>query len=172
MDASRGSDLVAAARISRRVELREIRLTEIFASGPIKAVGSLQPQIDHDCVPIRHDANSIEVECSYRISVTLDDVEVVRGNLKYLISYSLSGEEPVSDEDLVHFAFANGTYHSWPFVRQTLFGLTSDMGYPPYTLPVFKFNPKPKPVEPETAVAASEDEDANSDAGELAEATE
>jgi hypothetical protein len=95
----------------------------------------------------------------------------MKGELKYLILYSLSGDDPVSDEDLAHFAFANGTYHSWPFVRQFLFGLTSQMGYPPYTLPVFKFNPKPKPSETQPD-ADTGDDDATFDADEVEETVE
>ena len=41
--------------------------------------------------------------------------------------------------DLSQFAQANGAYHSWPFVRETIYGLTSRMGFPPYTLPVLSF---------------------------------
>ena len=45
---------------------------------------------------------------------------VLKADLNYLVSYTLLGSDPIDENDLSHFAFANGTYHSWPFVRQTL----------------------------------------------------
>lgn len=140
-------DLAAAARISGRVEFREIRLAEINAFSPIKGHGALEPLIEHDCTP-RHVGDLVEVLCSYQVRVTSGVDEPLRADLKYVISYTLLGDEPVDPSDLGHFASANGTYHSWPFVRQLLFDLTSRMGYPPYNLPVFKFFPKrAKPTE-------------------------
>jgi preprotein translocase subunit SecB len=151
-------DLAAAARISTRVEFRDIRLSEISASSPTKALGVLEPKIEHHCTP-RRDGDLLEVLCSYQIRVMSGDCEPLNADIKYLISYALQGDDPVDSSDLEHFASANGTYHSWPFVRQLLFDLTARMGYPPYNLPVFRFFPrKPKPVEapPSSEVATSE----------------
>jgi hypothetical protein len=54
----------------------------------------------------------------------------------------LRGTEPLADEDVAQFALSNGTLHSWPFVRELLYALTSRIGYPPYTLGVVHFRPK------------------------------
>jgi preprotein translocase subunit SecB len=150
-------DLAAAGRIASRVEFRDIRLSEINASSPMKALGVLEPKIEHHCSP-RHEGALLEVLCSYQIHVMSGDDEPLNADVKYLISYELLGDEPVNPSDLEHFASTNGTYHSWPFVRQLLFDLTARMGYPPYNLPVFKFFPrKPKPVEapPQPEVATT-----------------
>lgn len=141
MESPKEWDLAAAARISRRVEFRDIRLSEISASSPGKALGPLQPTIEHHCTP-HHEGDLLEVLCSYQIRVMSGEDQALAAQFNYLISYGLLGEEPVDAADLEHFASANGTYHSWPFVRQLLFDLTARMGYPPYNLPVFKFFPK------------------------------
>jgi len=135
-------DLAAAARISSRVEFRDIRLNEISASSPMRSHGDLEPLIQHRCAATKHEGDLLEVTCSYELRVKAGGDEVVKADLSYLVSYTLLGEDPVDQNDLEQFAFANGTYHSWPFVRQLLFDLTSRMGYPPYSLPVFKFFPK------------------------------
>ena len=142
MEAPQGVDLAAAARISSRVEFREIRLNEIKASSPSKGLGALEPQIEHRCTLSRHEGDLLEILCAYQIRVTSGSEEFLKADLNYSVSYTLLGTDPVDENDLNHFAFANGTYHSWPFVRQALFDLTSRMGYPPYNLPVFKFFPK------------------------------
>lgn len=149
MESPKDWDLAAAGRVSSRVEFREIRLSEINASGPIKGQGPLEPHIDHHCELTRHEGDLLEVLCTYQLRVASGDDEFLNADIKYLASYTLLGDQPVDPNDLVHFAFTNGTYHSWPFVRQLVFDLTARMGYPPYSLPVFKFFPKrPKAIEP------------------------
>lgn len=148
MESPKEWDLLAAGRIASRVEFREIRLSEITAFGPTKADGALEPQIEHHCRLTKHEDDLLEVLCSYELRVASGGNEILRADIKYLASYTLLGDDPVDPNDLDHFAFTNGTYHSWPFVRQLVFDLTARMGYPPYNLPVFKFFPKrPKPVE-------------------------
>lgn len=172
MEAPSSLDLVAAARVAKRVELREIRLSEISASNLTAHHGPLYPEVQHACSPTVHDEHLIEVLCSYDFLVKSDGDEVARAQFKYLISYDVIGAGAVDEADLEHFAFANGTYHSWPFVRQLVFDLTARMGYPPYTLPVFQFNPKPKPVEDADDETSSPDGAAIRDVDEPAETTE
>jgi len=147
LEAPGSLDLAAAARVAKRVELREIRLSEISASNLSTHHGPLHPEVQHVCSPTLHDSHLIEVLCSYDFLVRSEGDEIAKAQFKYLISYDVIGDTPVDQADLEHFAFANGTYHSWPFVRQLVFDLTARMGYPPYTLPVFQFNPKPKAEE-------------------------
>jgi hypothetical protein len=107
------------------------------------APGALQAGMTHKCeAKIMESGNLIVASCRYHFTISSGETEVGSAVFNYLLLYELEGDEPISEEDLDDFAFANGTYHSWPFVRQLLFDLTSRMGYPPYTLPVMKFNPK------------------------------
>jgi hypothetical protein len=148
LEAPSSLDLAAAARVAKRVELREIRLSEISASNLAPYHGPLHPEVTHTCAPTTHEDHSIEVLCSYDFVVKSNGDDVAKAQFKYIISYDVVGDDAVDEDDLQHFAYANGTYHSWPFVRQLAFDLTARMGYPPYTLPVFQFNPKPKEAAP------------------------
>ncbi len=147
-------DLVAASRISRRVDLRNIRLTEMRATSQPDLIlhRHLQPSYDHDCVPVRIDTDVIEVQCSYNFRVKAADADLAQATLIYVITYGLRGEEAANESDIQHFAQANGAYHSWPFVREAVYGLTSKMGLSPYTLPVLSFQTgtreSAKPEEP------------------------
>lgn len=162
MEAPSSLDLAAAARIAKRVELKEVRLSEMFAKNLLPYHGPLHPEVQHTCAPSTHDANAIEVQCTYDFLVKSEGDDVAQAQFKYLLSYDVVGEAPLDDADLEHFAYANGTYHSWPFARQLVYDLTSRMGYPPYTLPVFQFNPKPKassePVAADPEVLPTEDD--------------
>jgi preprotein translocase subunit SecB len=152
MRADSAIDLAAAARISRRVDLREIRLVGISATcqtGP-KQSGRLQPTYGHSCVPVKSEDGMLEVACSYHFKVHSAEKELAEASMTYHIFYKLVGDEPTEPSDIDHFARANGAYHSWPFVRETIFSLTSKMGFPPYTLPVLSFQARPK-----TAVTAA-----------------
>lgn len=156
-------DLAAASRISRRVDLSAIRLVEIHATSVFDTTARmpLTPTYDHDCVPTRVDAEVIEVLCKYKFKVRSSDTELAEANMTYQVTYKLIGDEPTAPSDVEHFARANGAYHTWPFVRETIFSLTSKLGFPPYTLPVLSFMPRPKPpalptVSEPTTTAASD----------------
>jgi preprotein translocase subunit SecB len=142
LETDRKVDLKAVARIAQRVDLRDIRLAEIVASSFKPVLGALEADLNHDCEAKQLEADAFEVICRYNFIVKTSDAEVASARFDFVILYQVSGEEAVAEFDLAEFAFANGTYHSWPFVRQLLFDLTARMGYPPYTLPVLKFNPK------------------------------
>jgi preprotein translocase subunit SecB len=155
LETPRKVDLAAVARIARRVDLRDIRLSEIAAASARRVQGNLEPDLSHECEAIRLEIpNLFEVVCRYRFSVKTGGSEVASAMFRYVLLYELEGDEDIPEEGLSDFAFANGTYHSWPFVRQLLYDLTAKMGYPPYTLPVLKFNPKaPRPTEEAPAEA-------------------
>jgi preprotein translocase subunit SecB len=111
-------------------------------------MGALQPNVTHECEGKLQNPNLLEVVCKYRFTATQGETQAVAATFSYLILYDLAGAEPVPESDLKEFAFANGTYHSWPFARQLLFDLTPRFGYLPYHLPVFKFIQRPRPVTP------------------------
>lgn len=151
-------DMAAVARVSRRVDLQSIRLTELALTSPkLASPGNpLEPEFSQECVPLQSEPGLIVVSCSYDFNVR--SLGEVVGDIRatYLIVYKLLGEEAApTKEDVDQFASANGAYHSWPFVRELLFGLTSKMGYPPFTLPVLSFaGPRPKPEKKESETVA------------------
>jgi preprotein translocase subunit SecB len=129
------------------VDLRDIRLILLHASCQYDSSVKrhLRAAYDYSCVPAKVDGGLIEVECSYDFHIQSSDAEIGSANLKYYLVYQLLGDEPAEQSDIEHFARANGAYHSWPFVRETIHGLTAKMGFPPYTLPVLSFMGRPKP---------------------------
>ena len=140
-------DIVAASRIARRVDLKKIHLTEIEATC-VPGIGpkaSLKPTYEYHCFPVKVDAGNIEISCTYKFHVSSQEKELANANMTYHLVYKLFGDDPTDESDVEHFAHANGTYHSWPFVRELIFGLTSRMGFPPYTLPVMSFLPRSRP---------------------------
>jgi len=158
--------MAAVGRISRRVELRDIRLTEVHATrhaalgGPLR----LKPSYECNCVPVNVTDQGIEVVCSYTFKVRTSEADVAEAKIVYWIGYRLIGDDPTDEADIQHFAKANGAYHSWPFAREEIFSLTSRMGFPPYTLPVLSFLPRPQqkaptvvsPTDSDTAPAKTE----------------
>jgi Preprotein translocase subunit SecB len=137
----------AAGRVANRVELKVIRVSELSAKCNARLVGTLEPTLDHDCAIAGREANALEIACNYRFTARVGQTQVVEAAITYLLFYQLQGTEPLADEDVAQFALSNGTLHSWPFVRELLYALTSRMGYPPYTLGVVHFRPKPAPQE-------------------------
>jgi preprotein translocase subunit SecB len=117
--------------------------------------------VDLDCHVGKHDATSVEVVCNYKFTARSGEQQAVDSTIGYLLQYEITGGESPSDGDLAEFARANGALHSWPFVREVLYGLTSRMGYPPYTLPLMHFNTKAasvKPTEPSAEAASPKTE--------------
>jgi len=151
-------DVAAVARVSRRVELKDIRLTEISASGAARSQGVLIPLVNHECEGKLRNPTLLEVVCRYQFTATQGETQAVTATFSYMILYDVDGAEPVPEPDLKEFAFANGTYHSWPFARQLLFDLTSRLGYLPFSLPVFKFIQRQRPAKPTEEVKEGDPE--------------
>lgn len=143
-------DFDAVGRVAKRVELKGVRLVEISAKCDPNILGpSLVPTVNLECKPGAYDANRMEVICDYTFIAQSDEKQAIESAIRYLLVYEITtGAESADADDVAEFARANGALHSWPFVREILFGLTSRMGYPPYTLPVMHFNRKPKAPKP------------------------
>jgi preprotein translocase subunit SecB len=139
-------DFAAVGRVAKRVELKSVRLTEISAKCDPSVEGTLLPSVNLECKPgdTLASGKQLEVICEYTFTAHCGQVQAVESTITYLLVYEIGGgvESPNAD-DLAEFAQANGALNSWPFVREVLYGLTSRMGYPPYTLPLMHFNTKP-----------------------------
>ena len=151
-------DFAAIGRVAKRAELTGIRLIEISAKCDPKGVGSLEPKVDLDCKPGVYSASGLEIICDYTFTVSAGQAAIAEANIKYLLVYELSGSESPAEADIAEFARANGALHSWPFVREIIYSLTSRMGYPPYTLPTMHFKGTPKKHPPAQAEEAKADQ--------------
>lgn len=121
-----------------------MRLVEIHAKCDPSQLGSLEPSVELDCKPGTFSNAQMDVICDYTFTVRSGETKIADATIKYLLSYDLTGADTPADSDVLEFARANGALHSWPFVRELLYGLTSRMGYPPYTLPTMHFKGAPK----------------------------
>jgi preprotein translocase subunit SecB len=136
-------DLAAVSRIARRVDLRDIRLIDLAASLSPGEIQFLEPDVTFECSAEQPVPDRIAVVCEYHFTVNSGSTVISDVRARYLLIYELLDLEPEIEENhLQQFAHANGTYHSWPFLRQLLFDLTAKMGLPPFTLPVFKVLPR------------------------------
>jgi preprotein translocase subunit SecB len=144
-------DFAAAGRVAKRVELKAVRVTEVSAKCDPKIKGPLEATLDLECAVIGRESSALEVACDYRFTAHTPEAQAAEAAIKYLLVYEIQGGEPLADEDIAEFAVANGTLHSWPFAREFLYGLTSKMGYFPYTLATFHFKPKPREKEKKDA---------------------
>jgi hypothetical protein len=137
-----GIDVAAASRVARRVNLLDVRLADLAASRHnVPISGDLTPDFSQSHRAIFHEAASIMVASQYKFTIRSGDASVADVDATYHLSYVVEGEEEITKDDLHHFSAANGAYHSWPFVRELLHGLTGRMGFPPYVLPVMSFLP-------------------------------
>lgn len=136
-----GIDLQAVSRVSRNIDLRDIRVIQVAASCSPAPEGSLEPQITYDCEGSIISPDQLNVVCEYTLNVNTAGVPAATARVMYLMVYDIGGDTPAG-QDVEQFAKVNGVYHSWPFLRQFLFDLTSKMGMPPLTLPVFRVLPR------------------------------
>ena len=138
-------DLVAAARVSRNVEVDAIYLTEVQlaseASGVVGGELRLENCPEHRVTKPTVQDGKIDLNCAYRFAfVDANDLALTL-SITYNAIYDLRGEPP-EEYDLFHFADANGRYHTWPFARETVVSLTAKRGYVPFVLPALSFSPK------------------------------
>ena len=138
-------DFAAAGRVAMRVDLKDVRVTNVSAKCDPAVHGPLEPLLDFECAVVGRENNLLEIACNYQFAARTADAQIAEAAIKYLLAYEVRGTDPLAEEDLAEFAASNGTLHSWPFVREFLYGLTAKMGYPPYMLPVVHFKPKPQP---------------------------
>ncbi len=145
-------DLAAVGRVARRTDLREIRITEMSAKCNPKVTGPLCPSVRFDCAIAGRDQNMLEVMCDCTFVAHCGEALAAQVQIQYLLLYELSGTDEFAEDDLLQFARANGALHTWPFLREALYAMTSRMGYPPFTLPVMHFHAKPPAeTQPESA---------------------
>lgn len=135
-------DMVAASRVSRRVQLLAIQLTDLSMKRTADGDGSsLGADVNRNCMALKWDGGVVEVSCNFHFRAVDGDTQVGFIDATYLLRYGVEGSEPVAEADAKHFAFANGAYNAWPFARELFFGISSKMNLPPFILPVLIFTP-------------------------------
>lgn len=134
-------DFAAVARVSQYAELKEIRVTDVSAKCDPKYTAPLEPEFSYECLVVGNETGALDISCRYRFTGKAAQANIVDIEIKYLLTYAISSPKPLSEADITQFANGNGTLHSWPFVREFLFSMTSRMGIPPFKLGVMHFVP-------------------------------
>lgn len=134
-------DFAAVARVSRYAELKDIRVVNVSAKCDPKYAAPLEPEFSHECLVVGNETEALDISCQYRFTGKAAQANIVDIEIKYLLTYAISSPEPLPEADITQFANGNGTLHSWPFVREFLFSMTSRMGIPPFKLGVMHFVP-------------------------------
>jgi len=142
-------DMLAVRRIASRVNLIDVRLDKMTAEVLGQVGEELTAGYSASYAALPQVGATLPIECHFEFSVVSGRVDVIEAAFTFRLLYEVEGDGPIADDDLTHFASANGAYHTWPFVRETLYSLTGRMGLPPYVLPVLSFAP-PRPKAPAT----------------------
>jgi hypothetical protein len=58
----------------------------------------------------------------------------------FLLTYQVEGSDPLDPAHAEAFARVNGIYNAWPYWREYVQSVTSRMGFPGLTLPVFRLS--------------------------------
>ena len=106
-----------------------------------KYAAPLEPEFSHECSIVGNENGVLDISCQYRFAGNAAQTKIVEIEIKYSLTYAISSPEPLSGSDLIQFANGNGTLHSWPFVREFLYSMTSRMGLPAFKLGVMHFVP-------------------------------
>jgi hypothetical protein len=143
-------DMEAAARVARRVQLADIRLSDLSLKLTAQGDGaSMAADVKRNCIPLKWDGGIVEVSCNFHFRASDAETQVAYIDATYVLRYTVDGSDPITELDAKHFAYANGAYNSWPFARELFHSLSTRMSLPPFTLPVLSFAPpKPKTKEP------------------------
>lgn len=134
-------DFAAVARVSRYAELKDIRVVSVFAKCDPKYAAPLEAEFSHECSVVGNENGALDISCQYRFAGNAAQTKIVDIEIKYLLTYAINSPEPLSEMDITQFANGNGTLHSWPFVREFLYSMTSRMGVPAFKLGVMHFVP-------------------------------
>jgi hypothetical protein len=148
-------DFEAVARISSRVELRDVRISSASATrivSPEDLVDDWGKRvfIGFDSHPgaWSSELSSFVVNAKFIAAFgpgwdpadhapDPDDPEVAVEVAFELVYDAQPGDEP-AERDLEHFAMINGTLHAWPYWRELAHSMTRQMGIQPVVVGVFK----------------------------------
>lgn len=143
-------DYELACSVSKRVNLIDVRLekSECFQK-PNRAKSIID--IDIECEVGFHanpESNVLVVVPQFIINGYLDekkDEADFNINATFVLIYRIDSWDGLESSNFDAFANSNGVYNAWPYWREYVQNITSRMGLPPLTIPVFRLsNPSPE----------------------------
>ena len=86
-----------------------------------------------------------------------DDPPEIEIHASFELTYTVSSDVELQDQDLDNFAVANGTLHAWPYWREFADSITRRMHVPGLVVGVFKLPSRHDPGGREETSTSSED---------------
>lgn len=141
-------DLAAFQALLGRLQIRDVQLLEstvvsdrafVAARGVID--GGVEVSLDvtgTGAASLDSGTVTCELTLSWEGTQPKTDRTLVRVEEVYLLSYNLTGSEPINEATLRAFTQHNAAFNVWPFFRASLHSTILRMGLPPYTLPLMK----------------------------------
>lgn len=138
--------LQSAVKVSGRVELQMVRLLECSCK-KIANCPTDNQTFNAEKTPtfqIDKEQNLIEVFIEFALKAFSEGVEQKKENAyleieaTFCLLYHIQNMEGLDDNAFRSFAEFNGTYNAWPYWREFVQNVTTRMGLPALTIPVFR----------------------------------
>lgn len=141
-----GQDLKLAVEVANRAQLHDVRLllSECKQTPRPGHKGSYGFEIKHRIVSAeRPKGNLIPVVVRFTFTgfqqePDLETEPSVTIEAAFLLLYSLSNDEGITEDHVKAFADLNGVYNAWPYWREFVQNTIARMELPPLTIPVFR----------------------------------
>lgn len=151
----------SAVKVSDRVEFQSVKLLSCVCMQKKKCpVGPKAFDITKTSrYEINDEHNVIGVIVQFGLHAYGKGVEQKKKNsffdidATFILSYSISSCDGLNDIEFNNFAQLNGIYNAWPYWREFVQSITSRMGLPTLTVPVFRFVKSPSKIGTEQKAA-------------------
>ncbi len=143
------SSLDIAAPLSATVQIQEVSLFETrlsmgSESSPGPDSGYIKIRIHDPLFGISHDPGDFWIIIPFSVIATRDQSsDSEQGRIftleaSFKLFYHTDVLDSLDESIIEAFARTNGVYNAWPYWREFAQSMTSRMGLPPLTLPVFR----------------------------------
>ena len=141
-----GQELKRAVEVANRAQLHDVRLllSECKQTPRPGHKGSYVFEIKHSIVSAERPKGNlipVVVRFTFRGFQQEPDSEAepaVTIEAAFLLLYSLSNDEGITEDHVKAFADLNGVYNAWPYWREFVQNTIARMELPPLTIPVFR----------------------------------
>lgn len=148
-----------ALLVSRRVQLEDVRLIKSLSYMEPEA---LQGKKEFKITPTtkvlpNEERKQIIVLVNFKFegfSIGKPDKEIIGIVSEFLLTYTISGFEGLTDKGIKEFGNLNGVFNAWPYWREFVQNTIARMNLPPLTIPVFRLFAPEKPKTLKKKVAA------------------
>lgn len=148
---------VLPMRLIRASTLESVQLKKVVAESRVRNADEIaKPYLNVGFGAVVGDKTASEFSVVVRGEVTIRDESVnnpessVRVNAEFSLTYSYPTDLAPTSTELESFAETNAVLNAWPYLRELVQNVSSRMGLPPVTLPLFRVGEAgeraPKPV--------------------------